>query len=151
SCETPQCGRNGCSNPALPEGGACYNTEGACHNGTCCKGCLGSDGLCKPTNTTSSCGLSTGNGGLVKCEDCTDSNPCTAEACTNGSCTRPALQDGMSCADADLCNGDEVCNNGQCQTGTPLKCNDDNPCTVDSCDPQKGCVNDPVEAGTSCD
>jgi mannan endo-1,4-beta-mannosidase len=41
------------------------------------------------------------------------------------------------CADGDSCNGDEWCDSGSgdCQTGTPLNCDDGDACTTDSCDP----------------
>lgn len=58
-------------------------------------------------------------------------------------------------AASDLCAG-KICNdNNRCtidscdpQTGNCIfvqrNCNDNNPCTVDSCDPQTGCVNTPI-------
>ena len=42
--------------------------------------------------------------------------------------------DTNSCDDGDVCNGDETCNAGVCDPGTPLTCDDSNPCTDDSCD-----------------
>lgn len=63
------------------------------------------------------------------------------------------------CLDVDPCNGLESCDEGAnlCLAGTPLTCDDANPCTVDSCDrfdpaaAADGCVNDagPL-AGQTC-
>lgn len=47
------------------------------------------------------------------------------------------------CDDRNVCNGFETCDaaTGQCLPGTPLNCDDGNPCTVDSCEPSAGgCV-----------
>ena len=49
----------------------------------------------------------------------------------------------VDCVDEDLCNGEEICTNGTCQPGTPLVCDDPNPCTDDSCDPLIGCAHVP--------
>jgi hypothetical protein len=46
---------------------------------------------------------------------------------------------GTSCADNDVCNGAETCQNGACQPGTSLSCNDGKACTTDSCDATTGC------------
>ena len=48
-----------------------------------------------------------------------------------GGCKHVDAADGTSCADADVCNGDEVCAAGQCGAGTPLACDDKNDCTAD--------------------
>ena len=69
-------------------------------------------------------------------------------ACTGGvcaSCQRfaciPATM-GVSCADTDLCDGEETCDgNGACVDGTALDCDDDDACTTDACVPLTGCSN----------
>jgi hypothetical protein len=59
---------------------------------------------------------------------------------------------GTSCADADLCDGTETCDaEGICVPGTPLSCEDGNPCTIDSCEAASGCVTRWAEPGTACD
>ncbi len=46
---------------------------------------------------------------------------------------------GASCDDGDLCTeNDEVQANCSC-LGTPKDCDDDNPCTIDACNPATGC------------
>ncbi len=71
---------------------------------------------------------------------CDDQNPCTVDVCkTNGRCTHAPAGRGTSCADANLCNGSEVCDGaGRCRKGAPApadtECDDGNRCTdTDSC------------------
>ncbi len=82
-----------------------------------------------------------------------DGNPCTTDSCdpiTGVSNVPVAI--GTSCADADVCNGEETCSaSGTCEPGTPLVVDDGNICTTDSCDPVSGVSNTPVAVGTSCD
>lgn len=56
------------------------------------------------------------------------------------------------CIDTDLCNGSETCNTGtsMCQSGTNLDCDDDNPCTQDSCSPSLGCANEAEPSPLTC-
>jgi hypothetical protein len=44
------------------------------------------------------------------------------------------------CDDGNVCNGAESCQAGLCVLGTPLRCKDNDPCTIDSCDPVGGCT-----------
>lgn len=81
--------------------------------------------------------------------DCVDEDPCTTDACTNGSCSHVPL----NCVDANLCTTDfcaagicrhdpvpcdsaEVCHEGACfdPCTTSADCNDGVSCTVDICD-----------------
>ena len=43
------------------------------------------------------------------------------------------------CADGNFCNGIETCVGGFCQDGAPIPCDDGDACTLDFCDPAKGC------------
>jgi MYXO-CTERM domain-containing protein len=83
---------------------------------------------------------------------CNDGDPCTTDSCDAATgCMSSMSAAGTSCADADLCNGDETCNAaGSCVGGTMLDCDDGNPCTGDSCDADSGCENSDLAAGTSC-
>ena len=55
---------------------------------------------------------------------------------------------------AQLVTVGDHCYQGECTTGSQLTCDDDNPCTTDSCDPASGCVfsiNDlPCDDGDAC-
>jgi hypothetical protein len=97
--------------------------------------------------------------GAVQCDSgyCVDGVCCTTpcngvcQACNlsgNGTCQ--TVPNGYECADSDLCDGTEVCQNGQCVDGQPLQCANANACTVDYCDPVEGCKHDPLLDGTSC-
>jgi len=71
---------------------------------------------------------------------CNDSNPCTDDSCNPATGCVFTNDNTNSCADGNACNGIETCVSGVCQSGTPLVCNDSNPCTDDSCDQATGCV-----------
>src|SRR5204863_12632 len=82
---------------------------------------------------------------------CDDGNPCTADTCDPVSgCQHSNVGNGTPCPDATVCNGAETCQNGACTAGTPLNCDDVNPCTIDTCSATFGCQHTPVVNGTSC-
>ncbi len=142
--------------------GSCVGTPVLCNDGNDCNGvetCNPADGTCQ-------------NGMPMTCNDnnpCTDdsclpvvgcvfapnTNPCddgslctTGDTCAAGQCVGVPVP----CDDGNLCNGLETCNplTGTCQAGVPLVCNDANPCTLDTCDPLKGCVYTLVPNGVLC-
>ncbi|MBN9682424.1 MULTISPECIES: hypothetical protein [unclassified Corallococcus] len=57
----------------------------------------------------------------------------------SGQCVESPLGDGASCIPSSRCQENGLCQAGVC-VGQPRRCNDDNPCTVDSCSPTQGCV-----------
>ncbi len=82
---------------------------------------------------------------------CDDNKPCTLDYClAKSGCTHLVTVTG-SCPDGDPCNGDERCGVGGCQPGVKPDCNDNNACTLDLCDPAKGCTNAWKPPGTACD
>jgi matrixin/CARDB protein/slime mold repeat-containing protein len=72
-------------------------------------------------------------------QDCDDDNECTEDRCddTQG-CVH--IPNNASCDDDSACTIGETCAAGACQGGTPIECDDGNPCTDDTCDPSRGCV-----------
>ena len=81
---------------------------------------------------------------------CNDENPCTVDSCAAGVGCTHTPQASASCSDGDACNGVERCDAaGVCQAGEPLACDDDNPCTVDLCQAQSGCVFTPASGDCS--
>lgn len=80
---------------------------------------------------------------------CADANPCTDNACDPElGCTFSLQPNGTSCEDADVCNGQQACQNGNCVTtiGTVPSCGPDgNPCTADGCDEVTGCFHTPLD------
>jgi hypothetical protein len=77
--------------------------------------------------------------------DCKDGNTCTTDTCVNDQCIHTPKPDcctcDSDCIDNNKCTIDK-CVSGKC-TYIPKSCNDYKPCTIDSCDPVKGCVHTP--------
>jgi hypothetical protein len=70
--------------------------------------------------------------------------------CQDGVCGAETLCDGVVCEDDDPCTDDTCAWNGMC-VFTPVNCSDGNSCTEDSCDPANGtCDHAPEPDGTSC-
>ncbi len=85
--------------------------------------------------------------------DCDDNNPCTDDSCdVVAGCIHTPVANGTDCNDGLFCTVVDKCSNGKCLgTGTP-NCNDNNPCTSDSCDNTLArCVNNAVANNTPCD
>jgi photosystem II stability/assembly factor-like uncharacterized protein len=76
--------------------------------------------------------------------DCTDENPCTADACNvgDGSCANAAVPNGGACDDGDACSAASTCQAGTCAAvAPPPVCDDAVVCTDDVCSPLTGsCV-----------
>jgi hypothetical protein len=83
--------------------------------------------------------------------DCDDGDVCTDDRCVDGACVYSWNND--PCDDGDACTKCDKCSNGSC-TGSPVTCNDHNPCTDDTCDSELGCqyVNNtkPCDDGDAC-
>lgn len=80
---------------------------------------------------------------IVKC-DTSINNACQANECNpqSGKCGLDFKSTGTTCdADGNVCTKADACNGkGKCGAGVTVKCDDNNPCTDDSCDPKSGCV-----------
>ena len=76
--------------------------------------------------------------GDVDEDTCDDDNPCTEDLCDgeNG-CLHTPLTQG-ECLDGDACTIGDHCEAGIC-LGSPINCDDENPCTDDTCDGLGGC------------
>jgi len=73
--------------------------------------------------------------------ECNDFNLCTQDSCTGGVCKNTPYADNTSCSDNLYCNGIEKCQSGVCVAGQKVFCDDNDPCTVDTCDEtQKKCT-----------
>jgi MYXO-CTERM domain-containing protein len=130
-CTTDTCDPKGaCTNPPVADDTSCADAN-KCNGDETCQG-----GSCKsPAN--------------FMCP--ADNNPCHAPSCDpQTGCGQQNLNN-VACADGDKCNGTEMCVTGVCTAGTPLDCDDNNPCTDDTCDPMGGCAHTAVMAGTQCD
>ncbi len=90
---------------------------------------------------------------------CSDSIACTDDICDSvKGCVHTQAADGQPCGGGDGCISQSSCAVGKCTLGKVSDCNDKNPCTDDSCDKAKGCVNlanaatcDDADACTSSD
>ncbi len=117
SCATASCNEQTgkCQTVLASDGGACEDGD-LCTAGTTC-----SSGKCQGTTA-----------------GCNDSNPCTTDTCSaaNG-CTFVYNQN--TCDDGNKCTLADTCSGGSCVNSTPLQCDDNDPCTADSCKPAVGC------------
>ena len=82
----------------------------------------------------------------IKCDDSGDTI-CGVNTCDpkTGDCSVVAKNDGKDCDDNSVCTDKSACKDGVCQGDVTKKCDDSNPCTLDSCDGLKGCKADPAE------
>jgi EGF domain-containing protein len=62
-------------------------------------------------------------------------SPCGTGVCnpTDGSCSMTNVADNTDCDDGDACTIGEKCTGGVCGGGTTASCDDNNPCTTDTC------------------
>jgi cysteine-rich repeat protein len=117
---------NPCTDDACAQGVGCTFTPNnvACDDGNdCTQGDTCEGGACQ------------GVGSI----DCDDDNPCTTDSCAiNGGCTHTDNQ--LPCSDGNQCTVGDVCSAGSCMAMGDFVCDDENPCTVDACDAELGCV-----------
>lgn len=78
---------------------------------------------------------------------CEARDPCETALfdATLGECVRTAHPDGEACSDGSLCTEDDRCSSGTC-LGRAVTCGDLVDCTIDTCDPSRGCVFEPIDA-----
>ncbi len=76
---------------------------------------------------------------------CAPRDPCESAAFdpASGQCVRTAHPDGEACSDGSLCTDDDRCSAGVC-VGRAVTCADTVDCTLDGCDPARGCVFEPI-------
>jgi RHS repeat-associated protein len=138
---------------------------GGCDDGNPCTVDSCDAGQCQhgPAATGTPCGDSNACNGAETCDGAgvcvggptpmvDDGNPCTADSCdpATGVAHVPVAA-GTSCSDGNACNGLETCNGaGTCQPGAALIVDDNNACTIDSCDPVLGVIHTPAAAGAPC-
>ena len=80
--------------------------------------------------------------------NCNDGNDCTEDACSQATgCTYVNVAG--PCNDGNACTHPDLCAEGACVPGPDISCDDNNPCTADSCNPATGCSQVPL--GGACD
>lgn len=85
-------------------------------------------------------------------KDCSHVNDeCSIGACdvTTGNCISLSRNEGMPCDDGAPCTENDVCVAGSCQ-GVEKSCNDNNPCTIDACHEDIGCMVQHQDYGETC-
>ncbi len=143
--------------PIIGCGGNCANA-GDCNDSNPCTDDACASGKCTNSNNTATCN---------------DNNACTTkDACSGGACVggpAPSCDDGkvcttdscdksagcvntnntVACSDGSACTTGDLCGGGICVGGAAPNCDDNNVCTIDSCDASAGCTHD--KSGKSCD
>ncbi|MCS6799310.1 MAG: hypothetical protein NZ898_12440 [Myxococcota bacterium] len=164
-CTVDRCEPSGCVN--VPDDGACTRAAGGrcdpvhgCQYPTCDSSTCVSDGCFEARCRGSLCERVARCGEGETCCDgrcvatrCEDGNPCTMDFLDRTSCrcaSRPLT--GVECSDGNACTPGDACRVGVCEPGGgTLECVDDgNPCTLEQCDPSRGCVSQP-RTGAACD
>ncbi len=124
---------NPCTDDACDPKIGCVHTANAigCNDGNAC-------------TTGDTCKAGSCLGGAPP--DCDDSNPCTTDSCDTEAGCSYALNS-APCDDGKVCTINDKCDGGVCVGGAGLTCNDENPCTDDSCLEGVGCqfVNNTVK------
>ncbi len=117
---TPACSGGACKSSPLPDNTSCSDGSD-CTSGDKCSG-----GTCSGTSKV--CALGT----------CMTDNTCSE---ATGNCAPVLAPAGTPCDDGTKCTSGDVCQGSTCKPGAALSCDDQNPCTDDSCDPIGGCAN----------
>ncbi len=74
-------------------------------------------------------------------DPCVDTVDCTADVCLEEANRCFHEPQHRMCTNGDACDGTELCDTRLgCVAGAPPYCNDENSCTIDSCDAEMGCV-----------
>jgi hypothetical protein len=145
--------------------------SGYCVDGVCCESACGANcqacnlqttlGLCRTVPDGTHCADGNLCNGDETCQAgqcvpgsppvCDDFNICTLDSCDAVvGCQYANVQDGTSCTNGDICDGEETCLGGNCSSGMPLDCDDHNMCTQDTCDPLSGCQHITLADGVGC-
>ena len=82
-------------------------------------------------------------------DTCDDNNLCTDDSCVPfKGCVH--IGNGKTCDDGSKCTKTDKCVDGKCTGTEVVSCDDGQPCTTDTCDKAKGCVNAKSNGG-ACD
>ncbi len=84
-------------------------------------------------------GLDNDCDGSIDEDTCDDGNECTQDSCLGEAGCEHQPQDGLECKDGNICTVADHCVAGEC-VGSPVICDDSNPCTDDLCNPEGGCA-----------
>jgi hypothetical protein len=116
ACAEPTCdAAKGCG--SKPKAGTCDDGDACTLKDTC------DNGACKGT-----------------AEQVCDGTTCMAAKCDSatGKCVQTPTGDKIPCDDGDKCTEKDACISGKCE-GAQTNCDDNKPCTTDTCDAAAGC------------
>ncbi|MCO4761723.1 MAG: hypothetical protein KC502_09480 [Myxococcales bacterium] len=82
---------------------------------------------------------------------CDDDQDCTIDSCDPKEGCKHTNKNGPCDADGTACTANDTCKDGKCAAGKVLQCNDNNPCTKDTCDPKTGCAYENTQAPCNAD
>ncbi len=139
-CQTGKClaGLNQCQ-CGVDQNCAVFDDGNACNGQLACSELQGPKaiGLCTPATAT-----------VIVCPT---GGVCAGLLCepSSGKCLPKPINDNKNCDDGLACTAADLCKNGTC-VGTQPGCDDNEPCTVDLCDPvAKACTHAPTPCGDS--
>ena len=122
----------------------CDAPTGRCQHDPAARGAVCATGICNGSPTQPMCQA------CVVAADCDDGNPCTYDTCPprERRCIHYSEPKGTGCVGGG-CTG--LLDNPVCQAcGADEDCDDANPCTGDTCDPQFGCEHTVADDGAPC-
>ena len=130
-CTVDSCGDFGCEHEPVLDGetGACDEGQ-VCGGGACVSECETKDEICNGVDDNCNDQVDEGS--------CDDGNPCTDDVCQGGDGCKHTDND-VLCDDGSACTVNALCTAGTCVGSETLVCDDNNPCTGDTCDPVEGC------------
>jgi hypothetical protein len=145
----------GCVFDPLPDGAGCYYGNACpsrCASATCANPCVDDD-PCTVDSCQDGLCVYSDDRCVTDCVNQADGTPCSdGSVCTTGQC-----ETGQCVATPVVCDT-ASCNRygGACifysKCGRDTRCeDDDDPCTIDLCDPEEGCLHLLAPAGTFCD
>lgn len=155
-----------CTKNDICTAGQCAGTAYTCASPDQCHlaGTCNGDGTCSFANVPNGKPCSDGNacttndrcafGQCLGAPDvhhtlCDDHNPCTDDSC-NPSTGCVHTNNAAPCNDNNACTSGDACSGGQCVGGGATNCDDQNPCTADSCDVTGGCGHSNLPDRTQC-
>lgn len=154
---------NACTLQDVCKDGICGGSGGACDDNNACtadsckpaSGCVHDalNGLCNdgnPYTVNENCAGGVCGGGIAIL--CNDNNLCTSDYCDKSSGCKFSAEksvDGADCDDGNTCTKKEKCLSGVCGNGKPA-CDDNIPCTIDTCDLAGLCKFTPTKEQISC-
>ena len=127
--------------------GVCDETIDSCVREPANEGVPCDDGLFCTINDACTAGMCSGGD-----RDCSDEIACTVDSCDEVNDVCVNTPDNAFCENGLFCDGVEICDLSLgCQPGTPVDCDDDNECTIDSCDEDMdACGHTPMADNTTC-